>query len=76
MNHIKCTTEENKSWCDEELDASFSFKDTEAAVINGAMNGTLVPCEKCISHIIFHLRKGDSVSNAREFLDQIRKETI
>lgn len=47
MNHIKRTLEENKAWCGENLDGSFHFKDTEAAVING-VHGSIVPCQKCV----------------------------
>lgn len=55
MNHIRRSIEENKAWCGEELDGSFNFKDTEAAVINGAMKGELVPCTKCVDEVIGYL---------------------
>lgn len=53
-NHIKCTTEENKAWCGEELDGTFHFKDTEAAVING-VHGELIACTACFNTVVHHL---------------------
>jgi hypothetical protein len=54
MNHIKCTTEENKSWCGAELEPGFHFKDTEAAVING-VHGDKEICGDCIDIIVENL---------------------
>jgi len=56
MNHIKNTCEDNKAWCGKELDLSFYFKDTEAAVINGA-HGELIPCHDCIDVVVQCLAK-------------------
>lgn len=54
MNHIKNTTEESRSWCGKELDVSFHFKDTEAAVING-LHGDKEICGDCIDYIVENL---------------------
>jgi hypothetical protein len=55
MNHIKKTTEENKSWCGKELETgSFNFKDAEAAVING-LHGDLEVCGDCVDYIVENL---------------------
>lgn len=56
MNHIKCTTEENKSWCGSELDGTFYFKDAEAAAINGVHGQTPVcgACVDVITNVLFN----------------------
>lgn len=56
MNCIKCSTEESKSWCGKDLDGTFSFKDTEAAVING-LHGDIEPCRDCITAVVDYLTR-------------------
>jgi len=56
-NHIKCTLEENKAWCGEELDSSFNFKDVESVVINARTNGTTAPCVKCLAVVVNYLEE-------------------
>jgi hypothetical protein len=51
MNHVKCTLDENKSWCGAELDSSFHFKDIDAMVIN-LKHGNIMPCYECMRVII------------------------
>jgi len=57
MNCIKRTTEENKAWCGKDLDGTFHFKDTEAAVING-VHGELEPCTDCVWEVSRFLNSG------------------
>lgn len=62
MNCIKCTTDENKSWCGRELDKTFYFKDTEQAVING-IHGETVPCFECITLVVDYLTRKVNYEN-------------
>lgn len=62
MNHIKRTTEENKAWCGAELDGTFHFKDTEAAVINGAY-GQIRACQRCTDTVRAYLVLGGGGTN-------------
>ena len=52
---IKCTTEENIAWCGKELDGTFNFKDTEAAVINNKFDNSMKICNACVRVVTDHL---------------------
>jgi hypothetical protein len=54
MNHIRNSTAELYAWCGKELDNTFHFKDTEAAVING-VHGDIVPCTECFNTVVHYL---------------------
>jgi hypothetical protein len=56
MNHIKNTTADLYAWCGKQLDNTFHFKDTEAAVING-LHGDIVPCTDCFNIVVHLLAK-------------------
>ena len=72
MNHIKCTTEENRAWCGKDLDTGFHFKDTEQAVINGK-HGAIQPCAECVNMAIGCLIRSLHLG---EILDKVVGEEI
>ena len=58
QTHIRGYYDDNKAYCGEILDNTFSFKDIESAVINGVTESKIQCCFGCIEKIHSFLRKG------------------
>lgn len=63
--YITCVAREridlaNKTWCGK-LTNSFNFVNIGHAAENGAQNGRLVACPKCVKNIIKALENGNEI---------------